>query len=522
MLPECYERFLSAAAQARLLNADQLVELRPWMVQQATDLRQMLEDRAREEIGGGNGDGDADPANDGWVVPLVGANDTDGSASGKPVSVDSTAGPLSADTRQKMEERFETLCEERLQEWMLCEKWLNRWQVRQLLQGRTRFTLGSYRIVDFIGRGGMGNVFKGVHELIGHEVAIKILPREKMTPRSIDRFMAEVRTISSLSHPRLVRAFDAGFEGKVHYLVTEYVPGRDLRKLIVMEGMLDMATAASIITQVASALDYAHRNGIIHRDVKPANILVTPEGIAKLSDLGLAGVQDLSGSWNSDEHGDMLHIRGTSGPHAHVGGPAVSAGAGAADDSESDSGPGGDPTDMDTWIPPAALSMESDVRAENVQGGDVNGVNGAREVDAPEKTVANVDAISKGDVPLLKADSVGPATQCPRFPRKVVGTRDYLPPDAISDPAHPTPAWDIYSLGCTLYFAVTGQVPFPDPDSMAKLHAHLSIYPVDPRKLNSSLSEPFVERLGQMIRKSPQYRCASARQVMELFSPWLT
>ena len=166
---------------------------------------------------------------------------------------------------------------------------LNAWQAKQLLDGRTKFTLGPYRIIDSIGQGGMGQVFKAEHPLMGRIVAVKVLPRDKSTPEAIANFTREIQALAKLDHASLVRALDAGHDGNVHYLVTEYVPGTDLRKLVRRDGPLGMETAAHIISQVAEGLQHAHRQGLIHRDVKPGNVLVTPEGEAKLSDLGLAG-----------------------------------------------------------------------------------------------------------------------------------------------------------------------------------------------------------------------------------------
>ena len=175
---------------------------------------------------------------------------------------------------------------------------LNVWQAKQLLDGRTKFNSGPYLIIDSIGQGGMGQVFKARTAADGRIVAVKVLPRHKSTPEAVANFAREIRALANLDHPKLVAALDAGEDGNVHYLVTEYVPGTDLRKLVRQDGPLGIAAAASVISQVAEGLEYAHAQGIVHRDVKPGNVLVSPDGEAKLSDLGLAG--PMGGTSESD------------------------------------------------------------------------------------------------------------------------------------------------------------------------------------------------------------------------------
>ncbi|MCC6123595.1 MAG: serine/threonine protein kinase [Pirellulales bacterium] len=283
---------------------------------------------------------------------------------------------------------------------------LNAWQAKQLLDSRTKFDLNQYRIVDSLGQGGMGQVYKAQDSESGRIVAVKVLPRDKSTPEAIANFTREIRTLASLDHPRLVAALNAGRDGKVHFLVTEYVPGTDLRKLVRREGPLGMTAAANIIYQAAEGLEYAHHQGMIHRDVKPGNVLVTPEGEAKLSDLGLAG--------------------------------------------------------------PLEGGQESD----------------------------------------------------PRF-GKIVGTADYLSPDQIASPWSPTPAWDIYALGCTLYYAVTGKVPFPGGTTADKAMAHCKLRPLDPRRLNPRLTAEFVDMMADMMAKDAAQRIPSAAAVRERLKPWL-
>ena len=173
-----------------------------------------------------------------------------------------------------------------------------------------------------------------------------------------------------------------------YFLVTEYVPGTDLRKYVRQHGPLDMRAAATIISQAAKGLGHAHEQGLIHRDVKPGNLLVTPEGKTKVSDLGLG-------------------------------------------------------------------RLDERCRQRSAAG-------------------------------------------------KIVGTADYLSPEQILTPRQVTPTSDIYSLGCTLYYAVTGKVPFPGGTTRDKARRHLEDMPLHPRRLNPELTDKFVDVIAEMMEKKPR------------------
>ncbi len=189
----------------------------------------------------------------------------------------------------------DTIPDKLLAEILVEQELLTQYQAEQLMQGRTKLSLGPYIVTDWIAQGGMGQVYKAVHKFMGRECAVKVLPLEKASGQVARKsFERETRVQARLDCPYLVRAFDAGVDGQIHYLVTEYVPGMDLRRLVKQQGPLPVHQAAHIIRQAALGLAYAHEKGLIHRDVKPGNILVTPQGDAKVSDLGLAGFnQDL-------------------------------------------------------------------------------------------------------------------------------------------------------------------------------------------------------------------------------------
>jgi eukaryotic-like serine/threonine-protein kinase len=281
---------------------------------------------------------------------------------------------------------------------------LTQYQAQQLLSGFTKLTLAQYRILEPIGHGGMGEVFKAEHMVMGRIVAVKVLPASKATPEAMASFMHEIRSQARLNHENLVQAFDAGKDGGVCFLVTEYVPGTDLRKYVRLHGPLSVRAASTIITQAARGLGHAHEQGLVHRDVKPGNLLVTPEGITKVSDLGLAG-------WLND--------------------------------------------------------TEVDPRAG-----------------------------------------------------KIVGTADYLSPEQILTPRKVTATTDIYALGCTLYYAVTGKVPFPGGATRDKARRHLEDTPLHPRRLNPELADSFVDVIAAMMEKDSAARIQTTAEVVRRLTPW--
>jgi serine/threonine protein kinase len=282
---------------------------------------------------------------------------------------------------------------------------LTKFQVREMLAGRRRFRLGQYTVLDEIGRGGMGQVFLAEHAMMGRHVALKVLPRAKSTPEYEAAFQREIRMLARLDHENLVRALDAGHDAKVYYLVTELVPGLDLRRQVLKYGPLDELAAASVITQAAQGLAYAHEQGLVHRDVKPGNVLVTQDGRVKVLDLGLAG--------------SMLDTESTS---ATMG--------------------------------------------------------------------------------------------------RVVGTLDYMSPEQILSPDTVGPAADVYGLGCTLYFALTGQVPFPGGTRKEKAQRQLADFPVPLVQLAPHVDAGLQRVVEGMMKKSPDERIGTAAEVIHRLRPW--
>ena len=149
--------------------------------------------------------------------------------------------------------------------------------------------LGAYEIVEKVGAGGMGAVYKGYHAALGRYVAIKVLPPQTAgDPMFAERFAQEARAIGKLRHPNIVTAFDFAREGDLAFLVSEFIDGGTLADQL--GAPLPPDYALGILTPIAGALDYAHARGIVHRDIKPQNILLTRDGMPVLTDFGLAKI----------------------------------------------------------------------------------------------------------------------------------------------------------------------------------------------------------------------------------------
>src|SRR5262245_14780288 len=153
-------------------------------------------------------------------------------------------------------------------------------------------TIGVYRLIKELGRGGMGTVYLAYDTRLGRQAALKLLPSHLVNnPERVRRFQREARTASALNHPNIITIYDFGQEDGRHYIVSEFVEGRTLRILV---GSRDVSLnqILDLAVQVASALEAAHAAGIVHRDIKPENIMLRPDGYAKVLDFGLAKLTD--------------------------------------------------------------------------------------------------------------------------------------------------------------------------------------------------------------------------------------
>src|SRR5688572_15187615 len=155
------------------------------------------------------------------------------------------------------------------------------------------FFLGKYKLLRHIGTGGMSSVYLAEHMLMHRQRAIKVLPKGRVNDSSyLQRFHLEAQATASLDHPNIVRCYDVDNDGDTHFIVMEFIEGKDLNNVVRQEGRLPLELACNYIAQSAEGLAHAHQSNLIHRDVKPANLLVDPKGVVKILDLGLALFSD--------------------------------------------------------------------------------------------------------------------------------------------------------------------------------------------------------------------------------------
>ncbi len=287
---------------------------------------------------------------------------------------------------------------------------LTRWHCEKLLQGKYRgFFLGKHKLLGHLGTGGMSTVYLAEHLMLHHKRAIKVLPKSKLGNNSyLLRFQQEAKAIASLNHPNIVRAHDIDNENDTHYIVMEYVEGADLQTIVKKHGPLSYEKVADYTYQAALGLQHAHEKGLIHRDVKPANLLVNREGIVKVLDLGLALMTDDEQSSLTIEHND-----------------------------------------------------------------------------------------------------------------KVLGTADYLAPEQALNSHRIDFRADIYALGCSMYFMLTGHAPFPEGSIAQRIAKHQKMMPADIRKDRPDCPGELDGICVKMMQKDPRFRYNDCNQVAAVLENWL-
>jgi serine/threonine protein kinase len=288
---------------------------------------------------------------------------------------------------------------------------LTGFQAKQFLKGKWRGFLiaGKYKLLEHLGSGGMANVFLCEHVSMRRRVALKLLPAaQAKDPGAVERFYREARAVATLDHPNIVRAHDIDHDGSLHFLVMEYVDGSSLQDIVRKKGPLSVERAAHYISQAAVGLDAAQHAGLVHRDIKPGNILVDRSGAVKVLDMGLAR---------------FFHDEG--------------------------------------------------------------------------------DDITK------KFDE-----NC------VLGTADYCAPEQALNSHAVDIRVDIYSLGATFYFLLTGRTPFGQGTTAQKIIWHQMKDPTPVRELRPEVPEKMAAVIARMMAKSVDERYQAPAEVYEALTPW--
>src|SRR5262249_38108441 len=279
-----------------------------------------------------------------------------------------------------------------------------------------------YRILEVLGSGGMGVVYKAEHRLMERTVALKVIDRGLTgNPAVVERFRREVKAAAQLNHPNIVHAYDADQAGDNHFLVMEFIEGTTLARLVEQQGPLPVAQACDAVRRAALGLQRAAENGMVHRDIKPHNLMRTPQGQIKVLDFGLARLV------------------------SEVG-------------------------------PPVA---------------------------APTEETAPTTSRSLTHLGM------------------VMGTADYMAPEQAADAHAADSRADIYSLGCTLYFLLTGQPPFPEGTMRDKLSAHRQDKPRPLSDFRDDLPAGLVHVIERMMDKDPAQRYQTPEEVARALRPFL-
>lgn len=297
---------------------------------------------------------------------------------------------------------------------LVAQKVLTRYQANRLSDGSRRgLFIDDYRIIEILGSGGMGYLYAAEEPQTGWKVALKVLSdRYRQDRGMLSRFRLEAEAGLKLAHPNILRTKalkrSQDIYGVIHYMVMELVKGVSLHELLVMrKRTLPWRQACDVVCQTATALHYAHEQGLVHRDVKPENLLIRSDGAVKLLDFGLAMIE------HSEAEFSLAAILG----------------------------------------------------------------------------------------------------------QNCLGTADYIAPEQSLDSLHVDRRADIYSLGCTFYFLVTGRVPFPAESIAKKLEGHRREKFTPVHELNSALPERVSKIIQKMMAKQPKNRFQTAAELCHYLQP---
>jgi len=297
-----------------------------------------------------------------------------------------------------------------LAEYLVGQEILSPFQSERILSGKTQgLVLGPYVLIDSIGAGSMGQVYKASSKTDNQWYAVKVLPRRSMWNVRLAR--RQVRSFSQFSHPGVVPFVDVGTSGGLHYLVWPYVSGETLEQKVERNGKLKPDAVAKIALHLAQALTVCHQNGIFHGLIKPSNIMIGNDGQTKLLDFGI-------GSLLAENEGESL-------------------------------------------------------------------------VD----TMSTANTLTSG--------------------------LDCSSPESIMEPTNRTLPGDQYSLGCVLYYALTGHYPFPDGTAVEKMMAHQFKQPTSLRELTKGVPEGIIEVIERLMQKAPEARYNGADELVDAIQPFV-
>ncbi|MCA8992224.1 MAG: protein kinase [Planctomycetaceae bacterium] len=273
-----------------------------------------------------------------------------------------------------------------------------------------------YEIVRLIGKGGMGDVYEALHRKMERRVALKVINRDLFRKTAaVNRFHREVKAAAQLSHPNVVTSHDADQAGDYHFMVMEYVDGVDLSQIVKEQGALPVVDACDYIRQAAMGLQHAHERGMVHRDVKPHNLMVTADGTVKILDFGLA-----------------------------------------------------------------SLSPEA---------------------------IPGTDSVEvRGDLTAAGA---------------IMGTPDFISPEQANDARQVDIRSDIYSLGATMYYLLSGRPPFADGSVMHKLKSHAQVEPDSLKTLRDDVPDELIAMITKMMAKNPDERYLTPSEVANALEDFL-
>jgi serine/threonine protein kinase len=294
---------------------------------------------------------------------------------------------------------------------MVREGLLTKLQASQLLRGRWKnfFICEKYKLLEYLGTGGMGQVYLCEHTRMGRRVAVKVLPPDKAAEKTCrERFDREARAGAALDHPNLVRTYDIDQDRDLQFLVMEYVDGTSLQEIVSRSGPLSIERSCHYVARAAFGLQHAHEAGLVHRDIKPANLILERSGQVKILDLGLARF----------------------------------------------------------------LNDTADDLTRNMGG------------------------------------------------RSLIGTADYLAPEQALDSHGADIRADIYSLGVTFFFLLTGRSPFKEGTIRQKLIYHQRQRPEPIRAIRPDVPDGVAKIIDRMLAKAPSERFQEPIDVATALDPW--